>query len=84
MSRYFRVPPKLMRFNVFYLGSSGHTRLGRVNLSAEEGFDPLKLKSHEHIADIENAAHLLKKRYERREACGVDLPKCLLRVEISE
>ena len=84
MSRYFRPSPPFMRFIVISTKEGRLKRLGHVSLSAEEGFDPLKLKSHPAIADIEAATYYLRKKYIRKEACGTDLRQHHLRIEQAE
>lgn len=84
MSRYFRPPPALMRFVVVSTEGGTLKRLGHVSLSAEEGFDPLSLGSHQAIADIEKAAYHLRNKYIRREACGTDLRQHNIRIEQAE
>ena len=84
MSRYTRPAPEFMRFIVISTKGARHKRLGHVNLSASEGFDPLKLKSHPAIADIEKATYHLKKLYIRKESCGTDLRQHHLRIEQAE
>ena len=86
MSRYRRTAPPHMRFVVYDLTKRTNrrpTKLGHVSLSVSEGFDPLTLDKHEHIAKIEEAAHALKHKYERKEACGLTL-KTGIRVELAE
>ena len=84
MSRYFRPSPPFMRFIVISTEGGRLKRLGHVTLSEEEGFDPLKLKSHPAVADIEKATYYLRKLYIRKEACGTDLNQHHLRVEQAE
>lgn len=84
MRKNTRPAPEFMRFLVFSREEGRHKRLGHVNLSASEGFDPLTLKSHPAVDDIEKATYYLKQLYMRRQACGVDINKHRLRVELSE